>query len=1610
MSVFVMNAQTTVTIGTGTTTAASSNAGPIYRSSAASAFDFSQHYYLYTQAELSAAGIFTGATISKIAWNKTATGATVAAGNLAKWDVYMKNSSVAPSATWSNGSFATQSTGATLVYTNSAQVIPATAGFLTLTFSAPFVYTGGNLEIGVNWDCSLTTGSPTTAAFTWTYTAVTNQVFGSSNSTSAMTMTLQTLRPNVQLEYSGGTFCTGTPSAGIAVSSASLICSGGTANLSLTGATSGVGGLTYQWQSSPAGVSTFTNISGATNPTYTATVTANTDYQCIVGCTPSGLSATSSPVTVSVLSTLPAITTISTPSVYQIGSTITLSNTGLPAGNTYTYQWQSSVSGGAYANIAGATTSTYSTIVAATPPTSYQCIITACTPAISATSSVFTVLPAAGYCIPSSTTQLSWISAFSTTGGVTNITHTAAAGVAGGYLDLSSTDKVGNSIPTPTNFSVTAGGPTVGFAIWVDWNNNNIFETTEKMFGTTAYTTTSTGSFLIPAATAVGDYKMRVVTNFNLSTVIDPCAPIARGEYKDFTFTVLPPPACVQPSALAVSATPAVTSTTGTVTFTAPTVAPANGYEYYVSTTNTAPTAGTTPTGTVAASPLSLTGLTPLSNNYVWVRSNCGGALGTSPWAGPVNVFTNYCVTIPSTGGTGDIITNVTMGTLNNTTTYTAPNYFETYNNTPVDLSQGTNQTMSITFGTDGTQHSAVWIDFNQNLIFEASENVALSTAGASGGATVTYNLAIPLTASLGQTKMRVRGGSDGVYTAAGACTASAYGETEDYIVNIVAPPACLAPLTATNSAITATTANHAWTAPTPAPSTGYEWAVTTSSTAPASGTAATGLTASSTGLMPNTTYYLHVRSNCGSGFSAWTTSASFYTGYCIAGSTSATSFINDLTTTGGTTNISNLASGYSVGGYGDFTSQIVTQQQGAVVNVAGVYYASADDGASIFVDFNDNLDFETAERVYTSSAYQTGLTASFTVPATAPIGNHRMRVVINFNSTTPGACGSITRGEFEDYTLKVEAGVPCTGAPTGVAVSPVSTIVCGSGTANLTAVTTSTGVGITYQWETSPGGANSWTAISGATASTYVSPTVSVSTDYRCVLTCSGSSTTSNTASVTIGVVPTNDNCANAITLVHSTDPSVCATTAGTTSCATTSPETSPNCFFTSQDDDVWYSFTATSSIVKLNLTNITVANGVLPASMGIGLHAACGAADVVCGFPAISAGTASYTVFGLTVGTDYKVRVLTTGTTGTVNFNICLSVPAITAGTPGTCVDGSVTTVTAGNANTWIPLFDLNSNLIAEINANGNILGAVTPSVFTKTGPLRIATQGGAYMNRNIGINVATQPTSAVSVRLYFTEAEKAALDVAVPGTNNRADIVFTKEAGSCTAVSNSNGVLVNQTANSAYGVANHYVQTDVTSFSQFFLHKGNLVLPISIEFFKGSKLATGNFLDWKVTCTSASTVELTLERSADGRDFKAINTQNESAARCLQGFDYIDARPLAGANYYRLKITTPDGATRYSTIVVILNKSNGFELISIAPNPVKDRAILTLTSAKAGKMEITVSDIAGKIVSKQSIVVIAGNNPVPLSVATLGAGTYTIAAVNAEGETKTTRFVKY
>lgn len=82
-----------------------------------------------------------------------------------------------------------------------------------------------------------------------------------------------------------GTPCSGTPVGGTATASVDSICPNYPFKLSVTGATSGVTSLTYQWQMSTNCGATWVDIAGATTKDYTiAGITANATFRRMIKC------------------------------------------------------------------------------------------------------------------------------------------------------------------------------------------------------------------------------------------------------------------------------------------------------------------------------------------------------------------------------------------------------------------------------------------------------------------------------------------------------------------------------------------------------------------------------------------------------------------------------------------------------------------------------------------------------------------------------------------------------------------------------------------------------------------------------------------------------------------------------------------------------------------------------------------------------------------------------------------------------------------------------------------------------------------------------------------------------------------------------------------------------------------------------------------------------------------------------------------------------------------------------------------------------------------------------------------------------------------------------
>jgi subtilisin-like proprotein convertase family protein len=153
----------------------------------------------------------------------------------------------------------------------------------------------------------------------------------------------------------------------------------------------------------------------------------------------------------------------------------------------------------------------------------------------------------------------------------------------------------------------------------------------------------------------------------------------------------------------------------------------------------------------------------------------------------------SYCTVSTSDCAFFDQISNVKLGTLNNSSACSAGGYADyTASVVAPEINRGATLPISVTIGPGGNDSAAVWIDYNHNGVFESSEYTFIGGSKASNNVTVTANIAVPNNAQEGITRMRVRvkyytasAPNNTAWTAANACTPYQYSETEDYNVNI---------------------------------------------------------------------------------------------------------------------------------------------------------------------------------------------------------------------------------------------------------------------------------------------------------------------------------------------------------------------------------------------------------------------------------------------------------------------------------------------------------------------------------------------------------------------------------------------------------------------------------------------------------------------------------------------------------------------------------------------------------------------------------------------------------------------------------------------------------
>ncbi len=374
--------------------------------------------------------------------------------------------------------------------------------------------------------------------------------------------------------------------------------------------------------------------------------------------------------------------------------------------------------------------------------------------------------------------------------------------------------------------------------------------------------------------------------------------------------------------------------------------------------------------------------------------------------------------------------------TLTNSASGAPANGYTLFNDSTIipSLAQGVTYTLNTTFS--GAGIASVWFDWNQDGTFDASEWTQITTNAANGSLTFT----VDPNALLGKTAMRIRLRASGNANASGdACTQFGSGETEDYVINVVAGTAC----TGTPTPGIAVASQHAVCSGTDinltvtgatfgATGLSYQWQVSTDN----------GVNFSDVPSGDSISHYeagfstasCYRRAITCSGNTVYSTvvcvginptilcPCSPATGTTLHSGTSPS--IDSVSITG--TNLNTNSTGVPTSGYTFYydSAQVPTLNQGSTYDLYTLFSAAPTQG-SVWIDWNQDGVFDASE--YTLfSLNSTDATTSIQVPSTATLGLTVMRIRIRAATyADTDACSTFFSGETEDYVINVAAALP---------------------------------------------------------------------------------------------------------------------------------------------------------------------------------------------------------------------------------------------------------------------------------------------------------------------------------------------------------------------------------------------------------------------------------------------------------------------------------------------------------------------------------------------------------------------------------------------------------
>ncbi len=420
---------------------------------------------------------------------------------------------------------------------------------------------------------------------------------------------------------------------------------------------------------------------------------------------------------------------------------------------------------------------------------------------------------------------------------------------------------------------------------------------------------------------------------------------------------------------------------------------------------------------------------------------------------------------------------------------------------------------------------------------------------------------------------------------------------------------------------------------------------------------------------------------------------------------------------------------------------------------------------------------------------------------------------------------------------------------------------------------------------------------------------------------------------------------------------------------------------------------------------------------------------------------GTGSSISVTPSVSTDYYVAAMSVGACPSSSCtNAVITLPTPSANLSGNNASASCTV----NQNGYIHLLDVNGDLIASINSNGQNLGTVTATSYIEGAPLLVEACGNpgnttmmtSVMDRHWVISTQNAPTGPVSVLLPFTDNEVASLNLEAINNQNPNDNVMSLSDVGCTKYSGpnednlfdndctSNGGSGNfswhpQTANglvnnylSAHPGTNRFITIDVNSFSEFWLHGSatNAPLPVELTSFQANCISdTDVEVSWS-TATEYNSSHYVIRKSYDGIDWQVVGfIQAAGMSQTAIDYSIIDkADPYNRTVYYSLDQYDLDGVSKELWVTQTNCAEVEMSEMLVYPNPGNGEMNVKIVEPESlGQCTVVLSDMNGSVVLMKDVEINKGTTIVYLDGIELNNGLYLL---HYQNDTYRSSSVKY